>query len=278
MCHRPATSMGLCRSDSIRRADKKDRGRGRNARRDASEMAPRAADEPRPASARIARSSSSRRMPTTRTIGCGGLIAQAARSGDSRCRRHPHRWIALASRLAGLRSNATCGFAPDRDAQTPSPASASIRPASGFWSERDSELPAGGPAAVPLVAALRRRIEETRAAAVFVTWIDDPHCDHQAAFALAIEAAGPVQATLYAYPVWSWTVDLPEKARTRARCCGSISDASWTPNGARSRVTPASSDASSTTIPRDSPLSDTELALFVQRYETFIAVVHPPKI
>ena len=210
------------------------------------------------------------------TIGCGGLIAQAAAAGipvavdilTDGSRSHPGSRAYDRTRLAALRRTET------RNAV----ACLGVDPSCvGFWSERDSELPAGGPAAVPLVAALRRRIEETRAAAVFVTWIDDPHCDHQAAFALAIEAAGPVQATLYAYPVWSWTVDLPKSPYE-----GEVLRLDIGRELDTKRRAIACHASQLGRVVDDDPtgfaLSDTELALFVQRYETFIAVVHPPKI
>lgn len=51
---------------------------------------------------------------------------------------------------------------------------------------------------------------------VAVTWDGEPHCDHEAAAALAAAVATRIAVRLYQYLVWGWTVD-DLASRTRHR-------------------------------------------------------------
>ncbi len=54
-----------------------------------------------------------------------------------------------------------------------------------------------------LIAHCRQR----RIRALAVTWVGDPHCDHEAAALLAASVARRCGAALYQYLVWGWTLD-----------------------------------------------------------------------
>ncbi|MGU3390696.1 PIG-L deacetylase family protein [Sphingomonas sp. M1A8_2b] len=54
-----------------------------------------------------------------------------------------------------------------------------------------------------LVAWCRRRGVRQ----IAVTWSGEPHCDHEAAAALAVAVASRLRCRLYDYLVWGWTVD-----------------------------------------------------------------------
>ena len=148
--------------------------------------------------------------PDDETIGCGGLIREAVRRGvpvavdilTDGSRSHPSSPSFSRARVAALRreeaARALACLGLDRarlDA----------------WDVEDSRLAV----AEELVDRLRRRVDEVGASSVFVTWVGDPHCDHQAAFELAARAvrASAARPRLYAYPVWSWTIDVPPDER-----------------------------------------------------------------
>ncbi|WP_158808821.1 PIG-L deacetylase family protein [Beijerinckia sp. L45] len=208
------------------------------------------------------------------TIGCGGLICQAVRAGIP---------IAIEFLTDGSRSHTSKTFdrvrlAALRQAEALK-AVAHLGVDAGcvrFWAEEDSRLPADGEAADALAQALQRRIIETDAGAVFVTWIDDPHRDHKAAFSLALcSLVGlAVPPRLYAYPVWSWTIDTPQSAYEESVMRLAIGD-----DLATKRKALACHASQLGQVISDDPdgfsLSADDLALFVQPFETFIAVARP---
>ncbi len=211
--------------------------------------------------------------PDDETIGCGGLIQQAVRAGvavfidvlTDGSRSHPNSRSHGRAELAALRR---------------AEAKAAVRrlginaTALRFWPEEDSRLPASGAAADALAERLRHRLGETRARVVFVTWADDPHCDHKAAFALAEQSLTGLEhpPRLYAYPVWSWTVEAmpanPREGRVvRLDIAGEL-------EGKREALSCHASQLGR--VIRDDPvgfsLAERDLALFLQPFETFIAV------
>jgi LmbE family N-acetylglucosaminyl deacetylase len=71
----------------------------------------------------------------------------------------------------------------------------------------DRAVPSAGAEFTHAVTCVRAAARAADAGSVFVTWRHDPHCDHQAAFAIARAAVLGLQgARLYAYPVWGWTL------------------------------------------------------------------------
>jgi LmbE family N-acetylglucosaminyl deacetylase len=137
------------------------------------------------------------------SLGCGGLIAAASARGTppvvvcvtDGAASHPGSVAYPPARLKALREEemrAACAIL-------------------GVGGERvhflglpDAAAPRAGAAfddAVARIVALVRRYDVTR---VFATWGCDPHCDHEAVAAMAVEAARVSGASLRFYPVWGW--------------------------------------------------------------------------
>ena len=144
--------------------------------------------------------------PDDESLGCGGLIAEAVQD-DIAVRviivsdgigSHPNSLEYPAPRLKALRETETLqavaelGLAPEMVT---------------FLELPDRRVPDLGPSAdhaAERIAAVARAI---RAGVLLVTWQHDPHCDHQAAFAITRAAAGLLKdVRLLAYPIWGWTL------------------------------------------------------------------------
>jgi LmbE family N-acetylglucosaminyl deacetylase len=210
--------------------------------------------------------------PDDETIGCGGLIRQAVRAGNDvfidiltdGSRSHPHSKVFDRARLSALREEEAVAAVTRLGL-----GEGALR----FWREEDSHLASEDDDTARLTATLRTRIEATRAGAVFVTWTDDPHCDHKAAFRLAVRSLREIVAPprLYAYPVWSWTIDLERNA--------SEGDVFRLAIGGDLEIKRRALDCHESQlgkIIKDDPegfcLSAENIALFMQPFETFIAV------
>lgn len=150
--------------------------------------------------------------PDDESLGCGGLIS-ACRSlglpvaviivsdGEGS---HPHSQLFPPPRLADLRRQEALE-AVRRLGVAPSEVH--------FLGLPDRHVPANGPEGEK--AARRIAALAGKADVMTVSWRHDPHCDHQASYALARAAAAEVPGlTLWEYPVWGLTLDplspLPE--------------------------------------------------------------------
>ena len=143
------------------------------------------------------------------TLGCGGLLALTASTGYGHVAiltdgagSHPGSMAYPPHRLARLREDET------RDAMRHLGVHASHVE---FMRGPDTALPSVGPAFDPMVDAVVASARRIEAASIFVTWSHDPHCDHEAAAAIAVAAAAmlaPIR--LWAYPIWRWHLNGPE--------------------------------------------------------------------
>lgn len=149
--------------------------------------------------------------PDDESLGVGGLIAAACARGTpvdvviltDGAQSHPRSTLFPPDRLVGQRKAEAAeaverlGLSRDRLHHLDLP---------------DTLVPTDGPlfdAAVDRLAAI---VREAGASNVLVTWNRDPHCDHEAAAAMAraLRRRDPALA-LWFYPIWGWHLD-PETA------------------------------------------------------------------
>jgi LmbE family N-acetylglucosaminyl deacetylase len=141
--------------------------------------------------------------PDDESLACGGLIAEASAQGRATrvivvsdgTGSHPHSRDYPRDRLRLLREDETrqaaweLGLDPDRDVY--------------FLRLPDRHVPSEGPVAERAIKGLADRAREADAAALFVSWRHDPHCDHQASYRLArgVQERLPL-LDLYEYTIW----------------------------------------------------------------------------
>ncbi len=141
--------------------------------------------------------------PDDESLGCGGLLAEAARLGvavhiavvtdgaGSHSGSHTHR----PERLRELRRTETLGAA----------AVLGVPPGRvSFLDLPDGHAPQDGAAAEAAGRRLAALAREVLAGTIFTSWDYDTHPDHVAAHRYAAVAAREVQAALFSYPVWAW--------------------------------------------------------------------------
>ncbi len=151
--------------------------------------------------------------PDDETLGCGSFIASVAAAGGrvhtafltDGSGSHPEAPGWSAKRIAGLRRGE---------------AQAALKILSGEQGALYLDWPDTSPASVgdPVFARSVDRLAawcKTRGIRqIAVTWSGEPHCDHEAAAALAKTVVRRIDARLWQYLVWGWTVpDLTERLR-----------------------------------------------------------------
>ena len=145
--------------------------------------------------------------PDDESLGMGGTIASCRAAGvDVRvvvvtdgAKSHPNSKTYPADRLAALRraeveaAGECLGLAAGAVTHLDLP---------------DAAVPMDGLAFDAAVAHLAAVVDQSHAAAVFVTWGGDPHCDHEAAAAMArrLREHRPGIA-FWCYPIWGWHLD-----------------------------------------------------------------------
>lgn len=144
--------------------------------------------------------------PDDETLGCGALIAAVTAAGGRAhtafltdgSGSHPDAPGWSAKQIAGLRR---------REAK------AAVRLLGGEPDVLHLDWPDASPARpgdAPFERSLDRLVSWSRRRGIrriAVTWAGEPHCDHEAAAALAVAVAARLRCRLYEYLVWGWTVD-----------------------------------------------------------------------
>jgi LmbE family N-acetylglucosaminyl deacetylase len=145
--------------------------------------------------------------PDDESLGCGGLIAEAIAAGrrvrliiiSDGTGSHPNSVSWPADRLRAL-----------REAETIEAAGALGVPKTWvtFLRLPDRFVPTAGPVFEAAVVDVRRAALQIGGSAIVTTWQHDPHCDHQASFAIAKAAQRELPETsLLIFPVWGWRLD-----------------------------------------------------------------------
>lgn len=143
--------------------------------------------------------------PDDESLACGGLIAGACAKGRAvkviivsdgtgshpRSRAYPRTRLRALREAEARRAVAALGLAP-RHLE--------------FLRLPDRFVPHDGAGARRAVERIVRAAREVDAAALFVSWREDPHCDHVAAYHLARAAQGELGVKLYEYSVWGATL------------------------------------------------------------------------
>jgi LmbE family N-acetylglucosaminyl deacetylase len=135
------------------------------------------------------------------SLACGGLIAEACASGRAakvifvsdgtgshpRSRAFPRTRLRAVREAEARRAVGALGLAP-RHVE--------------FLRLPDRFVPSEGAAASAAIERIVTAASRIEAAALFVSWRDDPHCDHQAAYALASAVRRRLDVPLFEYSVW----------------------------------------------------------------------------
>ncbi len=145
--------------------------------------------------------------PDDESLGTGGLIAAACGAGERAqvviltdgSGSHPGSRAYGRDRLVALRRDeaeraaAHLGLPPGRLVHLGLP---------------DTRAPTEGPLFDRAVDRIAAVLAEAGAATLFVTWRRDPHCDHEAADAMAraLRRRDP-GLKLWSYPIWGWHLD-----------------------------------------------------------------------
>jgi LmbE family N-acetylglucosaminyl deacetylase len=145
--------------------------------------------------------------PDDETLGAGGLIAGACAGGQvvdvivvtDGSGSHPQSKQYPAQRLIDLRycevhqAGLSLGLKQDRVT---------------FLGLPDTTAPTSGPRFDAAVEEVLNVLGRSNAAMLFVTWEEDPHCDHQASAELAKTVRRMSSGLeLWAYPIWGWHLD-----------------------------------------------------------------------
>ena len=140
--------------------------------------------------------------PDDESLGCGGLIAEACASG------RPTR-VVVVSDGAGSHP-ASNAYPPDRlKALREEETRRAVRELGldprhiVFLALPDRYVPREGPVASRAIEAIAQCAAQIGARAMFVSWRHDPHCDHQASYALARAVQRRLnEIRIYEYTVW----------------------------------------------------------------------------
>jgi len=147
--------------------------------------------------------------PDDESLGCGGLIAASCAAGNppvlavltDGAASHPGSKAWPPERLRALReaetleAGAILGLRPDHV---------------HFMRRQDTLLPTSGRGFFDLIHELRDLAMREGCSTVIAPWLHDPHCDHEAAWLIAVALSQDMGIALRAYPVWGWTLD-PEQ-------------------------------------------------------------------
>ena len=138
------------------------------------------------------------------SLGCGGLLAQAAATGlrpgvlvlTDGAGSHPGSVRYPPARLRAV-----------REAEARAAVAILSVERIGFLGLPDTAAPVAGAAFEAAVEQIVAVAREWECGVLMAPWRHDPHCDHEAAHLMASAAAVRTGLAHLAYPVWGWTLD-----------------------------------------------------------------------
>ena len=209
--------------------------------------------------------------PDDESLGCGGLIAEAARLGET-----VHIIVVTdgAGSHAGSRTHHPGPLRQLRQEETLEAAAVlGVSPAQvSFLDVPDGRAPQRGAAAGAVGHRLAALARGFGAGTIFTSWDHDTHPDHVAAHRYAAVAAREARAALFSYPVWAWM--LPRRTlMPNLRWKGFSLDIG--PHVAAKRAAVLKHRSQTTPLIADDPagfmLSNAQLATMITPKEFFIA-------
>jgi LmbE family N-acetylglucosaminyl deacetylase len=145
--------------------------------------------------------------PDDESLACGGLIAEACTQS------RPTRVIVVSDGTGShpaSKTHPTSRLRQLREAETEEAArELGLDPRNAvFLRLPDRFVPSAGPSAEEAIVKILACATEVNAEAIFVSWRQDPHCDHQASYRLAraVQRRLP-NVRLYEYAVWASELD-----------------------------------------------------------------------
>jgi len=211
--------------------------------------------------------------PDDESLGCGGLIATAVDVGvpaslvilSDGTGSHPHSQAYSRESLRALREEEACA------------AAAALGLAEGrlaFYRLPDGAVPTHGEKAEDVVARICAEIASEGTRFLFVTSPFDPHCDHQAAYEIAVRAAKRSGARLFTYPIWARTLAPGTLLAASVPTGFRLEMASHLP---KKRAAIAAHGSQTTDLIHDDPegfrLAQNMIEMFMTSFECFIEVV-----
>ena len=144
--------------------------------------------------------------PDDESLACGGLIADA-------CRQGVRGKVVIVSDGAGSHPNSKAyppdrlGFLREEEARQAG-AELGLKPEEMLFLGRpDRFVPYKGEDAERAIGIIAGCVTEIGAGSLFVSWRRDPHCDHEASYAIAREVQRRVgKVRLFEYVVWGHTL------------------------------------------------------------------------
>jgi LmbE family N-acetylglucosaminyl deacetylase len=141
--------------------------------------------------------------PDDESLACGGLIAEARAQG------RPVRVVIVSDGTGSHPASKTYPRARLRELRETEARNAvtelGLDPVEDivFLRLPDRFVPSDGPRAEKAITAIVECVEQVGARALFVSWRDDPHCDHQASYRIARAVQRQLPSLrLYEYTVW----------------------------------------------------------------------------
>jgi LmbE family N-acetylglucosaminyl deacetylase len=138
----------------------------------------------------------------------------------------------------------------------------------------DTQAPKSGQRFDAAVEEILSVIRRSGAGSLFVTWENDPHCDHEAAaeLAKAVRRMDPA-VKLWAYPIWGWHIDADTELNQPPPTAYRLDISQYRDRKLRAIAAHASQ---MTDLISDDPngfrFDEASLAPFLGRYEYFIEV------